>query len=229
MERFCLNPEHQNKQIIGYCVQELCRKQTRALCMKCMTGQAHSGHKIIEQTEEEDFFREPNLIYTDLIAKLNLIKRQFTQGISFLERILEKHYRPIPLNNIGNQEVDNKINCILKLDKVQKLVNDRIDNIFEHTLKSIKLTYQDLTIGTEFQCYEQTQKQNYKEALPLIEQCLLLDSKNTILKLAKAEIYSNTNKVLEARQIYEQILQTEDANPWAFLEFHKLLNQQERR
>lgn len=47
----------------------------------------------------------------------------------------------MPFNQIGNKEITNKINCILKLEKHQKLINDRIDNIFEHTLRSIRLTY----------------------------------------------------------------------------------------
>ncbi|CAK57874.1 unnamed protein product (macronuclear) [Paramecium tetraurelia] len=229
MERYCLVPEHQNQPIMAYCISEHCRKQNRAVCFKCMTDLTHQQHTIIQTNQEENFLQQANINYRDISDKLNALKQQFSTGITYLEMLLEKYYRPMPLSNFGNKEITNKIDCLLKLEKVQKLINDRIDNIFEHTLKSIRITCHDLTQGQEFQGYELLSKQNYQEALKLVDQNQKVDPKSALLRLAKAEIYQNSNRVQEARLIYQEILQTEQFNPWASIELNKLLGQQERR
>ncbi|CAD8184359.1 unnamed protein product [Paramecium octaurelia] len=229
MERYCLVPEHQNQIIMAYCISEHCRKQNRAICFKCMTDSTHQQHNIIQITQEESFLQQVNIHYRDISDKLNALKLQFSTGIAYLEMLLDKYYRPIPLGNFGNQEITNKIDCLLKLEKVQKLINDRVDNIFEHTLKSIRITCHDLTQGQELQGYEFLSRQNYQEALKLVDQSQKVDPKSALLKLARAEIYQNTNRTQEARLIYQEILQLEQYNPWASIELNKLIGQQERR
>ncbi|CAD8118220.1 unnamed protein product [Paramecium sonneborni] len=227
MERNCLIPQHYDQQILAYCVTEGCKKPARVVCFKCVND--HSGHQMIQLQEEQRFLQQPNIVYTMIRSKLDLMKRHFLKGISALEEVLLKNYVPESLNNIGNQQITNKINCILKLERVQKLINDRLDNIFENTLKQVKITYQDLTTGNEFQCYEQLQKQNYQEATRLIDETLQQNSKNIFLKLAKAEICSVQKRCQDARRIYEEVLGQDDSNPWAYFELNKLLNDQERR
>ncbi|CAD8117658.1 unnamed protein product [Paramecium sonneborni] len=231
MERTCLLPEHQGfgSQIIGFCVTECCRKPSRALCFKCMTGPGHQGHQLIQAQEENAFLAQPNRIFTEINQKLELMIRQFSKGIKYLQGILQKNYQPQPLSNFGNSEITEKINCILKLETVQKLINDRLDNIFENTLKQIKITCQDLTLGEEFKSYEFLQHQKYQEASQLINQCFQRGNRNTFLKLAQAEIFKVQDQFQDARAIYLQLLQEDDSNPWAYFENNKMLNQQERR
>ena len=159
---FCKEKDHENKEIIGVCIDNNCNIKMKLLCIKCIF-RLHKQHNIIELSEIKEnlkkeldnynqnieyknkFENDFNSIENDVKTKFNEIKKNF---IKYFDENTEKYIKHIKseFKNLinDNKNLNSNINFNDLVQQINENNNIGISKIISNYLKKNSLVVNNL-------------------------------------------------------------------------------------
>ena len=186
---FCKEKDHENKEIIGICIDDICDIKNKLLCYKCIF-RLHKQHNMIELSEIKENLNKELENYNKNIDYINKFENDFNS--------IEIDFR-----NKFNEIKKNFIKCFDEnLDKYIKHIKNQFKNIINDNNINSNINFQDLLTQINNNNNENVSKIicNYLNKKP---------SKENNLFEIKTNLYNKINEninnfIIKQKEFYEK-------------------------